>query len=217
MCTVQTAQCHPTSQSSDHRVPDLCDHPRPSVTGLRLLPWSSSLPTMPHLPPGHHEISKHDSPHDTKIKVKLPKYPEFEFKPRQVNDSSQSNQGTNHSVSHNKYSPKSELKICRYASWSYKLKTVNNTNREILAIIHAINFFWLYLGFKEFTVRTDCEALCKYYNQINSKKSSTRRWVLFKDIITENGYKVIFDYIKGKDNKLPDLFSHSSMLQVWRG
>jgi ribonuclease HI len=104
--------------------------------------------------------------------------------------------------------------IYRYASGSYKLKTVNNTYREILAIIHAINSFWLYLGFKEFTVRIDCEAICKYYNQINSRKSSTRRWVLFEDIITRNGYKVIFEHIKGNDNKLPDLFSHSSMLQV---
>jgi hypothetical protein len=41
----------------------------------------------------------------------------------------------------NKYSPKSEEKICRYASGSYKLKTVNNTDREILAIIHMINSF----------------------------------------------------------------------------
>jgi ribonuclease HI len=104
--------------------------------------------------------------------------------------------------------------IYRYASGSYQLKTVNNTDREILAIIHAINSFWLYLGFKEFTVRIDCEAICKYYNQINSRKSFTRRWVLFEDIITRNGYKVIFEHIKGNDNKLPDLFSHSSMLQV---
>jgi hypothetical protein len=71
----------------------------------------------------------------------------------------------------NKYSPKSEEKICRYALGSYKHKTVNNTDREILAIIHIINLFGLYLGFKEFTVRTNCEAICKYYNKIDSKKS----------------------------------------------
>jgi acetone carboxylase gamma subunit len=41
----------------------------------------------------------------------------------------------------NKYSPKSEEKFCRYASGSYKLKAVNNTDREILAIIHVINSF----------------------------------------------------------------------------
>jgi hypothetical protein len=114
----------------------------------------------------------------------------------------------------NKYSPKSEGKICRYTSGNYKLKTVNNTDREILVIIHAINSFRLYLDFKEFTIRTDYETICKYYNQINSKKSSTRRWVLFEYIINENNYKVIFDHIKGKDNKLPDLFSCSSILQV---
>ena len=113
----------------------------------------------------------------------------------------------------NKYSAKAEETICRYASGSYKLKTVNNIDREILAVVHAINAFRLYLGFKEFTVRTDCEAICRYYNQINSKKSSTRRWVLFEDIIAGNGYKVIFEHIKGKDNNLPDIFSRSSILQ----
>jgi hypothetical protein len=54
---------------------------------------------MPHLPLAHHETSKHDSPNETKIKEKQTNRPEFEFKPRQVNDSSQSNQGTNHLVS----------------------------------------------------------------------------------------------------------------------
>jgi len=65
-------------------------------------------------------------------------------------------------------------KICRYASGKYKLKVINNTDREILAVINAINAFRLYLGFKEFTVRTDCETICRYYNKVNSKKSSTR-------------------------------------------
>jgi hypothetical protein len=44
---------------------------------------------MPHLPPAHHETSKRDSPNGTKIKEKQNQnYPRFEFKPRQVNDSS---------------------------------------------------------------------------------------------------------------------------------
>jgi hypothetical protein len=51
-------------------------------------------------------------------------------------------------------------------------------------------------------------------NDYNNKKSSTRRLVLFEDIVIENDYKVIFEHIKGKDNKLSDLFSRSSMLQV---
>jgi hypothetical protein len=61
---------HPTSRSPDHRVPDLCDHPRSSAPGLLLLSRSSSLHVMPHLPPTHHETRKHDSPNETKIKEK---------------------------------------------------------------------------------------------------------------------------------------------------
>jgi hypothetical protein len=56
---------------------------------------------MLHLPPAHHETSKHDSPNETKVKEKQIKtnYPGFKFKPCQVNDSSQSNQGTGQLVS----------------------------------------------------------------------------------------------------------------------
>jgi hypothetical protein len=49
---------------------DLCEHPRPSSPGLLLLSRSSSLHAMPHLPPAHLKTSKHDSPNETKIKVK---------------------------------------------------------------------------------------------------------------------------------------------------
>jgi hypothetical protein len=60
----------PTSRSLGHRVPDLCDHPRSSAPGLLLLPRSSSMHTMPYLPPAHHETSKRVSPNETKIKEK---------------------------------------------------------------------------------------------------------------------------------------------------
>jgi hypothetical protein len=92
-------QRHLTSRSSGHQVPDQCDHPRSSAPGLLLLPRSSSLPTMTHLPPAHHETSKRDSPNGTKIKVKQTQCPRFEFKPCQVNDLSQSNQGIDHLIS----------------------------------------------------------------------------------------------------------------------
>jgi hypothetical protein len=36
---------------------------------------------MPHLPPAHHETSRHDSPNEQKIKAKQPNHPGFEFKP----------------------------------------------------------------------------------------------------------------------------------------
>jgi hypothetical protein len=75
------------------------DRHQSSTPSLLLLPRYLSLPTMSHLSPTHHETSKHDSPHEH-IGVKQLKYLGFEFKPRQVNDSSQSNQGTDHLVSH---------------------------------------------------------------------------------------------------------------------
>jgi hypothetical protein len=61
---------HLTSRPPGHRVPDLCDHPRSSASGLLLLPWSSSLHAMTHMPPAHHETSKHDSLNETKVKEK---------------------------------------------------------------------------------------------------------------------------------------------------
>jgi hypothetical protein len=87
---------HPTSRSPGHWVPDLCDHPQSYAPGLLLLLRYSSLHAMLHLPPAHHKTSKYDSPNETKIKWNCPG---FKFKPRQVNDSSQSNQGTDHLVS----------------------------------------------------------------------------------------------------------------------
>jgi hypothetical protein len=63
-------QRHPTSRPPGHRVPDLCDHLRYSAPGLLLLPRSSSLHIMPHLPSAHHETSKRDSPNETKVKEK---------------------------------------------------------------------------------------------------------------------------------------------------
>jgi hypothetical protein len=92
-------QCHPTSRSSSHQVPDLCNYPWSSAPGRILMQQSLSLSAMPRLPPIHHKISKCDSPHEQRIKIKQSKYLGFEFKHRQVNDSSQSNQETNHLIS----------------------------------------------------------------------------------------------------------------------
>jgi hypothetical protein len=61
---------HPTSRPPGHRIPNMCDHPRSSAPSLLFLPWSSSLHAMLHLPPTHHETSKHNSPKETKIKGK---------------------------------------------------------------------------------------------------------------------------------------------------
>jgi hypothetical protein len=68
----------------------MLDHPQSSAPGLLLLSRSSSLPDMSHLSPTLHETSKRDFPHE-QIGVGQLKLLGFEFKPRQVNDSSQSN------------------------------------------------------------------------------------------------------------------------------
>jgi hypothetical protein len=72
-------QRHQTSWSSGYRVPDLCDHPRSSAPILLLLPCSSSLLAMPHLPSVHHEASKRDSPNEAKIMVKPPKMSQIQI------------------------------------------------------------------------------------------------------------------------------------------
>jgi hypothetical protein len=56
------------------------DYPQSSAPSLLLLPRSSSLPTMLHLSPTHHE---------TNNEVEPLKYPRFKFKPRQVDYLSQ--------------------------------------------------------------------------------------------------------------------------------
>jgi hypothetical protein len=61
---------HMTSRPPGHRVSNLYDHSWSSAPCLLLLPRSSSLHVMPHLPPTHHKTSKHDSPCETKIKEK---------------------------------------------------------------------------------------------------------------------------------------------------
>jgi hypothetical protein len=80
------------------------------------------------MPPAHHETIKHDYPNETKLKRKTkPNCPGFEFKPRQVSDSSQSNQGNDHLVSQRRKSLLQKLLfkwlqhtggVCIFQKWS---------------------------------------------------------------------------------------------------
>jgi hypothetical protein len=49
-----------------------------------------------------------------------------------------------------------------------KLKTVNNIDREIIVLVYASDL-------KNLWYKLIAEAICRYYNQINGKKGSTRR------------------------------------------
>jgi hypothetical protein len=94
-------QHHPTSRSSGHRVPDLC---LTIPDSLHQVSYSCLDPR--HCPPCHtcHLHSMRQANvilHTNKgNSVETWKCPRFEFKPRHVNDASQSNQGTDHLVSH---------------------------------------------------------------------------------------------------------------------
>ena len=85
---------------------------------------------------------------------------------------------------------------------------ISSIDSELLAVIYSLDSFRLFILNKpEFTCRTDCEAIVKFFHRKNEKKSSTRRWLNFVDRIIGNGYKVNFEYIKGKDNNIADNLS----------
>ena len=79
----------------------------------------------------------------------------------------------------NKYSAKMEKKICRYSSGQHKEKWLTSSiDQEILAVNYALDNFRLFiLNKKEILVRTDCEAIVKFFNNKNSKIISRRRWL----------------------------------------
>ena len=109
----------------------------------------------------------------------------------------------------NKYSPKSEEQICRYSSGQYRERGITSSiDQEILAVNYALDSFRLFLlNKKEILVRTNCEAIVKFFNNKNSKRISQRRWLAFKDRMLNSNYKVIFEHIKGNDNSLADKLS----------
>ncbi|KAL3503977.1 hypothetical protein ACH5RR_033818 [Cinchona calisaya] len=105
-----------------------------------------------------------------------------------------------------KYSPTDQEKLCRYSSGIYKEKGYKTSlDCEILAIIYTLDAFKLFIiSKKEFTIRTDSEAIVKY-SQNMKEKSRHRRWQKFSLSIAE--YNINFEHIKRKDNRLADELS----------
>ena len=93
-----------------------------------------------------------------------------------------------------KYSNKIEEQISRYSSGQFKEKGLTSSiDQEIMAVIYALDSFRLFiLNKKEILVRTDCEAIVKFFNNKNSKRINQRRWLAFKDKIINSNYRVIF-------------------------
>jgi hypothetical protein len=166
---------YPTSRSPGHRVPNLCDHLWSSAPGLLLLSRSTSLHIMMHLPLVHHETSKHGSPNEQKIKVKQPNRLEFEFKPRQVNDSSQSNQETEHLVSHDASGTSTrgvlmqDDRVIAYASQQLRRHEEHYPTHdlELLAVIHTLKVWRDYLLGNLVHIYTDHKSLKYIFTQVD--------------------------------------------------
>jgi hypothetical protein len=80
------ARCKPHTASPDLSIVrsssprSVLDHHQSFTPNLLLIPRSSSLPTMPHMSPTHHETTKHVSPHKTDSRIEPPKFFGFKFK-----------------------------------------------------------------------------------------------------------------------------------------
>ena len=83
-----------------------------------------------------------------------------------------------------------------------------------MAVNYALDSFRLFiLNKKEILVRTDCEAIVKFFNNKNSKRKNQRRWLAFKHRIVNSNYRVIFEHIKGSDNSLVDKLSRCLFIE----
>lgn len=84
---------------------------------------------------------------------------------------------------------------------------------ELLAINYAFDNFNLFIpNKKEFTIRTDREAIVKFYATLNkNKRTSRRRWLNFQDRLINKGFKVNFEHIQGKDNTTANILSRLAL------
>nr|CAY56550.1 P194 protein [Rice tungro bacilliform virus] len=106
-----------------------------------------------------------------------------------------------------KYASKDTEKIAGYASGNFgEKKTWTSLDYEIEAINEALNKFQIYLD-RDFTIRTDCEAIVKGIKTEDYKKRSKTRWIKLRDNLLKDGYKPTFEHIKGNKNFLPNFLS----------
>ena len=72
---------------------------------------------------------------------------------------------------------------------------------EILRVINSLESFRLLLN-QPFIIKTNCEAIIRFYNKTNEKKLSSKRQLNFVSTITGNKYTMAFEHIKGIYNRL---------------
>lgn len=112
----------------------------------------------------------------------------------------------------NEYSAISLERICRYSSGLFKEKgELNNNDFEVLGIIYALNAFELFLiGRSKFIIRTDCEAIVKFYSQAKlktSKKVCRNRWANLVTSIQGKGLRPVIEHVPGTKNNIADILS----------
>ena len=83
-------------------------------------------------------------------------------------------------------------------------RNYSTTEKELLAIVWATNYFRPYLYGVKFDLLTDHQPLKWLYNKVQGKEINERlqRW-----LVKINEYKIDMDYIKGKENKVADFLS----------
>lgn len=103
-----------------------------------------------------------------------------------------------------KFDPKPIEKICAYASGKFSpLKSA--IDGEIHAAMEGLAAFKIhYLDKKEITLRTDCDAIIRFFNKTNQNKPSRVRWLGFIDFCTNTGVNVLFEHIDAKNNIIAD-------------
>ena len=105
-----------------------------------------------------------------------------------------------------------EEKLCRYYSGTFNdyQKNLSSTDLEIEVIILVLEKFQLFLNQKQFTLRTNCENIKKFFENKNSMKLSTKRWIKFQNSLI--GFILKFEHIKEKDNILADWLSRQIII-----
>ena len=105
------------------------------------------------------------------------------------------------------YDPKTFEKVCAYASG--KFSPIKSTiDAEIHAVINSLEKFRIYyLDKRDITLRTDCDAIVRFYGKSTDNKPSKVRWLTFVDYLTGTGVHVHIEHIDGKDNVLADSLS----------
>lgn len=106
-----------------------------------------------------------------------------------------------------KFDPKPIEKICAYASGKFSpLKSA--IDGEIHAAMEGLAAFKIhYLDKREITLRTDCDAIIRFFNKTNQNKQSRVRWLGFIDFYTNTGVNVLFEHIDAKNNIIADALS----------